>query len=164
PQEQFNIPDPEATVTPLEEMWDADAPLAPVGKFLAQMDRSAQEALQHWGAGLAARKLTQWTGGADKFVDSMYPDASPEEKAQIAADLISWTQRKVREANEQELAEDDLAPWIIGQMFTPDFIDLIPGSKFARAARGAADPTSKIGQAAFRTAEGAGLSGGADFG
>lgn len=162
PQEQFGIPDPGATVQSMEELHDPTAPLAPVGKFLAQMTRSGQEALQHWGAGLAARKAHQWMGSADGIVDEMYPDASPEEKKRIASDFISWTQRKVREANELEIAEDGMAPWLIGQVFTPDFIDLFPGSKFARL--GAKEAATAGQRAATRVAEGAVLSGGADVG
>lgn len=123
--------------------------------FFTDILRSHQEAGQQWGLGLISRSLNDWMDTGGNIIDSKFPDATPEEREQLQEEYVNWLQKGVRAANQAEIAEDATIPWLLGQVFTPDPVDLVP---FAKAAKG----VSTVGKIARKTGEGAAVTGIAD--
>src|SRR3546814_18931654 len=60
---------------------------------------------------------------------SMFPNASDDQIEEMQSAVVNLTQKRIRGANEEELQNDPLFPWLMGQLVGSVGVeDLAPGS------------------------------------
>lgn len=139
----------EAVAGTMGDTWD-EVTLAPTvsekGGFLRDITRSRESNELEMGKGLAYRLYLDWSGAADKTINDLYPDASPEEKERLSDEHIAWTFRKWKEANAEEMKDDSTPAWLIGQVLDIDPVDAIPVGRATKAIKPVLKTLEKAGQ------------------
>jgi hypothetical protein len=86
---------------------------------------------------------------------NQFPDASPEELAQLEDQYIGYMARKRSEAASAGVKDDDFVPWLAGQFLAIEPYDVVPIGRVAKAG-------SKLGRAGEKFAEGAAVAAAGD--
>lgn len=123
----------------------ADAPEGNFGAFEEEEDdswltrqakaisRSVVQGAQYTAPGWLGANLAYLQGNGFDQLKELYPDASDEDLNELYWEVINGLQGNLRDAHDENLQDDAMAPWLFGQLLSgmADPLNLVPLGKAA---------------------------------